>query len=376
LRLSAKRVLQVLAVLLVVLLIAAGVAARWLWRSVHEAAQQPGVSATAKELDVAPGTSLRSVLHNLEQQQLIRNARYLEWYLRCCQNGTAVTGAGIKAGHYRIAPGQPPLDILQQLVEGRVVLEQVTFVEGWNFAQMRAVLAKQRGVHQTLTGMSDAQIMQALDAPDLRPEGRFAPDTYAFAPGAATDLQILRMAFEAQQRTLQQAWDTRQPDLPLATPTEALTLASMVEKETGLASERARVAGVYIHRLRIGMRLQSDPTVIYGIGDRYDGNIRKHDLVTDNPYNTYTRAGLPPTPIAMPGRDAIIATLNPEKTDALFFVAVGDGSGGHYFSATMAEHGRAVRRYLERLHNASLEAAAESTATTTPQSATNAAPAP
>jgi UPF0755 protein len=169
-------------------------------------------------------------------------------------------------------------------------------------------------------------------------------------------MQILRLAYEAQQRTLQQAWETRQADLPFASPAEALVMASIVEKETGLARERGRVAGVFINRLRRGMRLQSDPTVIYGLGSRYDGNIRRRDLTTDNPYNTYTRAGLPPTPIALPGRDAIIATLNPEKTDAIFFVAIGDGSGGHYFSATVAEHNRAVQRYLERLRSTPPEA--------------------
>ncbi|MEO6185997.1 MAG: endolytic transglycosylase MltG, partial [Steroidobacteraceae bacterium] len=188
-------------------------------------------------------------------------------------------------------------------------------------------------------------------------------------------MQILRMAFEAQKRNLQEAWDARQKDLPFNTPDEALALASIVEKETGLASERRRVAGVYINRLRIGMRLQSDPTVIYGIRDHYDGNIRKRDLVTDTPYNTYTRAGLPPTPIALPGREAIVATLNPDKTDAIFFVASGDGTGGHYFSATVGEHNRAVQRYLERLRTRSIEAAINSTAASDPPPADSASPA-
>jgi UPF0755 protein len=213
------------------------------------------------------------------------------------------------------------------------------------------VLVRKPGLTVVTRDLSDAQIMAELGAPDLPAEGQFAPDTYAFAPGTTTDMQILRLAFDAQQRNLQQAWDSRQPGLPFASAGEALALASIVEKETGLASERARVAGVYINRLRKGMRLQSDPTVIYGIGARYDGNIRKRDLLADNPYNTYTRIGLPPTPIALPGRDAIVATLNPEKTDALFFVAIGDGGGGHYFSATFAEHNRALQRYLERLRS-------------------------
>jgi UPF0755 protein len=238
---------------------------------------------------------------------------------------------------------------LRQLTEGRVVLEQVTIIEGWTFAQMRTEIEHHQSIQPTLGARSNEEIMQALQNPGLSAEGRFAPDTYSFAPGT-TDVQLLRMAFEAQRQVLEDAWNSRQSDLPLSTMDEALVLASIVEKETGLASERARVAGVFVNRLRKGMRLQSDPTVIYGIRDHYDGNIRKSDLSTDTPYNTYTRTGLPPTPIALPGRDSIVATLHPEKTDALFFVATGDGSGGHYFSATVSEHNQAVRRYLERLH--------------------------
>jgi len=334
---------------LLVLLLAAAVAGVWLWKSVHAAAVTPGTATEVRELQVGQGASLRTVLRELEHLQLIGSARQLEWYLRCCEAGKQVAAAGVKAGRYRIAPGQQPLTILRQLVEGRVVLEHITIVEGWNFAMMRQALLRKAGLQPTLRGLSDVEIMTALGVADLPAEGQFAPDTYAFSPGSTTDMQILRLAFDAQQRNLQQAWEARQPDLPFASPAEALVMASIVEKETGLARERARVAGVFINRLRRGMRLQSDPTVIYGLGSRYDGNIRKRDLTTDNPYNTYTRSGLPPTPIALPGRDAIIATLNPEKTDAIFFVAVGDGSGGHYFSATVAEHNRAVQRYLERL---------------------------
>jgi UPF0755 protein len=352
------RVRQVISGTFLVLLLGAAVAGVWAWKAVNVAAVTPGKATDVRDLTVAQGASLRAVLRELQQQQLIGNARYLEWYLRFRDQGKALVAPGIKAGHYRIAPGQQPLTILRQMVEGRIVLEHITIVEGWSFAQMRSALMRKTGLQVLARGMSDAQIMSEMGAPDLPAEGRFAPDTYSFAPGTTTDMQILRLAFEAQQRTLQQAWDSRQPDLPFATPAEALALASIVEKETGLASERGRVAGVYINRLRKGMRLQSDPTVIYGIGPRYDGNIRKRDLLTDNPYNTYTRAGLPPTPIALPGHDAIVATLNPEKTDALFFVAMGDGSGGHYFSATVAEHNRAVQRYLERLRSAPPDAPA------------------
>jgi UPF0755 protein len=334
---------------LVALVAAVALALLFEWIAMQRAANQPGAAAVMQEFEVVKGAPLRAVLRSLEQKQMIGSARNLELYLRCCQRGTHYTGEGIKAGHYRIAPGQSPLDILRQLTEGRVVLEQVTIIEGWMFAQMRDALEHHQSIRSTLAGRSEADVMLALQNPGLSPEGRFAPDTYSFAPGT-TDLQLLRMAFEAQRHVLEDAWNSRQPDLPFSTMDEALVMASIVEKETGLASERARIAGVFINRLRKGMRLQSDPTVIYGIRDHYDGNIRKRDLTTDTPYNTYTREGLPPTPIALPGRDSIVATLHPEKTDALFFVATGDGSGGHYFSATVSEHNQAVQRYLDRLH--------------------------
>jgi UPF0755 protein len=334
---------------LVALVAAVSLALLFEWIALQRAAHLPGTAAFMHEFEVGKGASLRSTLRALEQEQLIGSARNLELYLRCCQRGTHFTGEGIKAGRYRIAPGQTPLAILQQLTDGKVVLDQVTIIEGWSFTQMRTELERHASIQPTLSTRSDAEIMQALQNPGLSAEGRFAPDTYSFAPGT-TDLQLLRMAFEAQRHVLEDAWNSRQPDLPFSTMDEALVMASIVEKETGLASERARVAGVFINRLRKGMRLQSDPTVIYGIRDHYDGNIRKRDLTTDTPYNTYTREGLPPTPIALPGRDSIVATLHPEKTDALFFVATGDGSGGHYFSATVSEHNQAVQRYLDRLH--------------------------
>jgi UPF0755 protein len=321
-------------------------AALWLWQRMQHAANTPGASTTIQRFEVVPGSSMRAVLRALERQQLISDARMLEWYLRCCQRGKALAGTNVKVGRYRIVPGQPPIEIVRQLVEGKVVLERVTIPEGWSFAQMRALLAKQPELRQTLAGRSDAEIMEELGAPGVFAEGRFAPDTYSYASGVTTDMQVLTMAFTAQQRNLQEAWDSRDPDLPLSTPEEALTLASIVEKETGLASERSRVAGVYINRLKIGMRLQADPTVIYGMGERYDGNLRKSDLTTDTPYNTYTRVGLPPTPIALPGREAIMATLHPEKHKFIYFVALGDGSGGHEFTATGAEHQQAVQRYL------------------------------
>ncbi len=340
-------------------------AVMWLKVLASAAATRPGAATTTQQFEVPPGASLRSALRLLQEKQLVTNARHLEWYLRYT-SPDPLGNRGIKAGRYRVEPGHSPLEILHQLVEGRVVMEQLTVLEGWTFAQMRELLAREPELRQTIAGRSDAELMAELGAPDVAAEGRFAPDTYSYAAGATTDMQVLRMAFEAQRKNLQEAWEARQPDLPFSTPEEALALASIVEKETGLTSERSRVAGVYINRLRKGMRLQSDPTVIYGIRDRYDGNIRKRDLTTDTPYNTYTRAGLPPTPIALPGREAIVASLNPEKTNALFFVATGDGNGGHFFSATYAEHVRALERYHERLRMNALAEAWEKAQTPPP----------
>jgi UPF0755 protein len=359
-----------IALLVFVLLLAT--TALWLWYRMQQSATTPGASTTIQRFEVAPGSSMRSVLHALESQQLISDARMLEWYLRCCQRSAALAGSSVKAGRYRIVPGQPPIEIVRQLVEGKVLLDKVTIPEGWTFAQMRAQLAKQPELRQTLAGRTDAEIMEELGAPGAFVEGRFAPDTYSYASGITTDMQILTMAYTAQQRNLEEAWSNRSPNLPLATPDEALTLASIVEKETGLASERARIAGVYINRLRIGMRLQADPTVIYGMGERYDGNLRRSDMAADTPYNTYTRTGLPPTPIALPGREAIIATLHPEKNNFLYFVALLDGSGGHDFSSTDADHMRAVARYKQRYHDRQSPPAAvdaQSTADKTPAAA-------
>ncbi len=339
----------------VALLLLVALAALWLWHDVRTAAVTPGPATIMQEVDVPQGSSLRAVLRELERRELILSAQRLEWYLRCCWHGDM--GKGIQAGRYRFLPGEHPLVILRNMVDGKVVTEQVTVLEGWTFDRMRQALAAAKDLRQTTAGFTEQQIMRELGAPDLPAEGRFAPDTYTYAPGVTTDMQILRLAYEAQRRNLQEAWDARQPDLPLQSPDEALVLASIVEKETGLASERALVAGVFTNRLRIGMRLQSDPTVIYGMRERYDGNIRRSDLQRDTAWNTYTRAGLPPTPIALPGRAALQATLNPDKTDALFFVALGDGSGGHHFSATLAEHNSAVRRYVDLLRQRALSEA-------------------
>jgi UPF0755 protein len=253
----------------------------------------------------------------------------------------------IKAGRYEIPAGASAAKILELLEQGVVLLEQLTVVEGSTFADLRRVLEKHPEITVTLRGKSDAEVMSAIGRAGEFPEGRFFPDTYRFA-ARTTDVDLLKLAYTNMQRVLDSAWAQRDPTIPLKTPYEALILASVIEKETGLASERPMIAGVFTARLKRGMRLQSDPTVIYGIGQKYDGNIRSRDLTTDTPYNTYTRGGLPPTPIALPGRESVLAAVEPLDTGALFFVATGDGTGAHYFSKTLEEHNEAVRRYLIR----------------------------
>lgn len=250
----------------------------------------------------------------------------------------------IKAGTYEARRGDSPRQLLERMARGDVVQVRLTFVEGWTYRRIREVLRESPDVRQTLGNVSDEELLNRLGAAELAsPEGLFLPDTYVFAPGTS-DFEILQQAYRAQQTFLQQEWDKRSPGLPLESPYEALILASIVEKETGLGEDRARVAGVFINRLRRGMLLQTDPTVIYGMGERYEGRIRKRDLQTDTPWNTYTRAGLPPTPIASPGRAALQAALHPESHKYFYFVARGDGTS--QFSSTLSEHNRAVAKYI------------------------------
>ena len=249
---------------------------------------------------------------------------------------------GIKAGSYEVKPGTTPRDLLDQLVRGEQALRQVTLVEGWTFRQVLAALQKADHLNDDLKGLGTAELMARVGLPGLHPEGRFFPDTYRYAKRSPASA-VLRLAAQNMQRELGEAWAARDPAVPLRSPDDALILASIVEKETGQASDRAQVAGVFANRLRIGMRLQTDPTVIYGLGERFDGNLRRRDLEADTPYNTYTRAGLPPTPIAMPGRDALLAAVRPANTRALYFVARGDGSS--QFSETLDAHNQAVRRF-------------------------------
>ena len=248
----------------------------------------------------------------------------------------------LHAGEYALDPGITPRGLFEKMAAGDVIQHKFTIVEGWTFAQLRDALAQDGMIEHSLAGRADSDIMKDLGSGGAPAEGWFLPQTYQFVKGMS-DLDILRRAHKAMKQTLDRLWNSRAQDLPLKTPYEALILASIVEKETGQAAERPVIAGVFEHRLKIGMRLQTDPTVIYGLGSRYDGKIHTRDLETDTPYNTYTRAGLTPTPIALPGAASIEAVLHPAPTDALYFVARGDGT--HEFSATLEAHNRAVAKY-------------------------------
>jgi UPF0755 protein len=307
---------------------------------------RPGPASQALRVNVEPGTSVRGVLAQLGERRALLRPRSIALYLRL--HGRRLK---IKAGTYEIPAAASAAAIVNLLEQGRVVLEALTIVEGSTFAQLRQALASDTDVVTTLAGKSDEQVMAAIDRTGEYPEGRFFPDTYRFA-ARTTDVEILKLAYASMQRVLDEAWAERADDLPFATPYEALILASIVEKETGLASERARIAGVFVTRLRQAMRLQSDPTVIYGLGERYDGELHTRDLATDTPYNTYTRIGLPPTPIALPGREALRAAVQPDVTGDLYFVATGAGDGAHHFSKTLEEHNAAVKQYLVRLRQA------------------------
>ena len=256
----------------------------------------------------------------------------------------------IKAGSYELEPGITPSRILDKLVKGEQALRSITFVEGWTFAQIRQALDKQPYMRHETQGKTAAEIMTKLGQPTLHPEGQFYPDTYRFAKNSS-DISVLQTAMIAMNKQLDDAWKNRIEPTPLRSPQELLILASIVEKETGAKEDRGMVASVFHNRLKIGMRLQTDPTVIYGLGGAFNGNLRKVDLQTDTPYNSYTRAGLPPSPIAMPSKAALWAAARPAASNALYFVAKGDGTGSSHFSQTLEEHNRAVNQYILRKPN-------------------------
>jgi UPF0755 protein len=292
------------------------------------------------DFSVKAGSSLKSATRQIIESGVELSA----WQFNLL--GRLLGKAGtIKAGSYEVGRGITPLALLNKLTSGEVSQAEVVFIEGWTFRQMRAALDANADVRHDSAALSDTEIMARLGAAGRSPEGLFFPDTYLYGKGTS-DLDILKRAYNVMDRQLQAAWQQRAPDLPYRSPYEALIMASVVEKETGQATDRAQIAGVFVNRLRIGMMLQTDPSVIYGLGEKFDGNLRKRDLLADTPHNTYTRAGLPPTPIAMPGQAALQAALNPAKTTALYFVARGDGSSE--FSRTLAEHERAVNKYQRR----------------------------
>jgi len=289
------------------------------------------------ELAIEPGTLPRGVAQDVQAAGVRVDARILYAFFRLSGRGR-----DIRAGNYEIPPGTTPLALLDKLVRGEETLRTLTLVEGWTFRQVRAALAREEQIKHDTADLQDAALMEHLGRPGVPPEGRFFPDTYTYAKGSG-ELAVLRRALHAMDRRLEAAWAQRAADTPLKSADEALILASIVEKETGRASDRAQIAGVFTNRLRTGMLLQTDPTVIYGLGEKFDGNLRRKDLLADTPWNTYTRVGLPPTPIAMPGKAALLAAVQPEPTKALYFVARGDGTS--HFSATLDEHNRAVNRY-------------------------------
>ena len=324
---------------ILVLLLALIGAVAWGWRDFSRFSDAPlHVAAPGESIDVGRGSSFKEIVRQLRNQDL-STASPLYWRLLAVQMRVA---GRLHAGEYATPPGLTPRQLLANMAAGRVLQRNFTIVDGWTFHEVLAALAKADKLKHDTAGLDDAAIMQEIGAPGEQPEGRFLPETYAYVKGDS-DLDILKRAHAAMAKTLDELWPQRDQDLPLATPYDALILASIVEKETGRADERAKIAGVFVRRLENHMLLQTDPTVIYGMGDSYQGKIHKLDLTTDTPYNTYTRAGLPPTPIALPGRPAIVAALHPAPGTALYFVARGDGT--HVFADTLAEQSRNVACY-------------------------------
>ena len=331
---SKRRLLRPVGALLILLLVLAVAAAGWAWRWLG---QPLPLRAPAVELSIEPGTAPRAVAEAWVAAGIDTHPAWLYQWFRWSGDARR-----IRAGSYEVEHGITPRALLDKMVQGRETLETVRLPEGATLRQWRAALAAAPHLKPTTAGLDDAALMAALGQPGAWAEGRFFPDTYAYSRGVS-DLTVLKRALAAMQRQQARVWAQRAPDSPLKSPDELLILASIVEKETGRADERGLVAGVFVNRLRIGMPLQTDPTVIYGLGEAFDGNLRKRDLLTDGPYNTYQRGGLPPTPIAMPSLAALQAAMNPAPTKALYFVARGDGSS--VFSTNLDDHNRAVNKY-------------------------------
>lgn len=298
------------------------------------------VGALPVEVEIPRGASLRTTMDQLQKAGI--GVRRIEFELLTRALGRE---RDIKAGNYQVAKAPTPVELLDKLTRGDVSQAEVRLIEGWTFAQVRAALDASADLRHDTTGLEDAQVLARLQAPEPHPEGLFFPDTYLFARGSS-DLAVLRRAYQAMQRHLKEEWEARDANVPYQSPYDALIMASIIEKETGKASERDLIGGVLVNRLRIGMRLQVDPTIIYGLGSEFDGNLKKKHLLEDGPYNTYVRAGLPPTPIAMPGLASLRSAMRPGKTESLYYVSRGDGSS--HFSRSLDEHNRAVSKYQLR----------------------------
>jgi UPF0755 protein len=320
--------------LVLLAVLGAGGYAAWYVASPLEVAKLPA------EVEIPPGAGFRAVVAQLERAGVKVRPYHFEALARVLRRER-----DIKAGNYFFAQPLRPMDLLDKLTRGDVMQAEVRLIEGWTFSQFRAALDASPDLRHDTAGLEDAEILKRIQASESHPEGLFFPDTYLFAK-SSSDLAVLRRAYRALQRHLQTEWEARAPNVPYRGPYEALIMASIIEKETGRASEREQIGGVLVNRLRIGMRLQVDPTVIYGLGATFDGNLKKIHLLEDGPYNTYTRAGLPPTPIAMTGLASLRAAVHPMKTDAFYYVSRGDGSS--QFSRSIEEHNRAVTKYQLR----------------------------
>lgn len=313
-------------------------AALW-WLQAPMPLRLPAGSAVI-DLEIEPGTKARGVASAVVASGADVPVLLLQTWFRF--SGEARL---IKAGSYELVPGTSPRKLLSMLVRGEETLKTVTLVEGWTFLQVRSALQKAEQLAPESAGLTPENIMKMLNREGVHPEGRFFPDTYTYAKGSS-DLAVLKRAARAMDKRLATAWSLRSADTPLKSPEQALILASIVEKETGKSADRAQIGGVFSNRLRIGMPLQTDPTVIYGLGAQFGGSLRKRDLQFDTPYNTYTRGGLPPTPISMPGRAALLAAVQPARTQALYFVSQNDGTGSSHFSNNLDEHNRAVNKFI------------------------------
>lgn len=313
----------------------------WMWSSYQQALNESlNVDVSGMDYTIKSGSSLSAVVYDLENKNIISNPRHLLWYARL--NGLSHK---MKTGEYRLSKDLKSKEFLNNIFEGKVIQYSLTIIEGWSFKQLLEAINNHPQISHLIDKLSNKEIMEELGLSNIHYEGQFLPDTYHF-PKHLSDLEFLKRAHLSMQAALNEEWENRAKDLIYKTPYEALIMASIVEKETGKASEREIISGVFNRRLEKRMRLQTDPTVIYGMGDMYKGDIRYRDLERDTPYNTYTRSGLPPTPIALPGRDAIHAALHPADGDVLYFVSRGDGS--HIFSATYEEHDKAVKKYQSK----------------------------